>query len=47
VALESCASEDQELRDAGPLRRAACVLVGPGAAAVPALPGAEEARSTP
>ncbi|MFJ3529927.1 ABC transporter ATP-binding protein [Streptomyces sp. NPDC090132] len=49
VALDSCATQDQELRDAGPERRAACVLVGPqGAAApvLPSLPGAEEARST-
>ncbi|WP_328695444.1 ABC transporter ATP-binding protein [Streptomyces sp. NBC_00342] len=49
VALDSCATQDQELRDAGPGRRAACVLVGPqGAAApvLPGLPGAEEARST-
>lgn len=49
VALDSCATQDQELRDAGPERRAACVLVGPqGAAApgLPGLPGAEEARST-
>ncbi|MFC9626003.1 ABC transporter ATP-binding protein [Streptomyces sp. NPDC056930] len=46
VALDSCATQDQELRDAGPRRRAACVLVEPGAAAVPARPGAEEARST-
>ncbi|MFF8618172.1 ABC transporter ATP-binding protein [Streptomyces sp. NPDC015350] len=45
VALDSCATEDQELRVAGPQRRAACVLVEPGAAA--ALPDAEEARSTP
>ncbi|MEV6425475.1 ABC transporter ATP-binding protein [Streptomyces sp. NPDC051662] len=28
VALDSCASDDQELRDAGPGRRAACVRVG-------------------
>ncbi|MEV8392468.1 MULTISPECIES: ABC transporter ATP-binding protein [unclassified Streptomyces] len=28
VALDSCATDDQELRDAGPGRRAACVLVG-------------------
>ncbi|MGW0665867.1 ABC transporter ATP-binding protein [Streptomyces sp. NPDC002746] len=49
VALDSCATQDQELRDAGPGRRAACVLVGPqGAAApvLPGLPGPEEARST-
>ncbi|MGW0780227.1 ABC transporter ATP-binding protein [Streptomyces sp. NPDC002913] len=30
AALDSCATEDQELRAAGPGRRAACVLVGPG-----------------
>lgn len=29
AALDSCAEEDQWLRDAGPGRRAACVLVGP------------------
>ncbi|MFJ9061377.1 MULTISPECIES: ABC transporter ATP-binding protein [unclassified Streptomyces] len=47
VALDSCATEDQELRAAGPSRRAACVLVEPGATA-PTGPsgGAEEARST-
>ncbi|MFB8029275.1 ABC transporter ATP-binding protein [Streptomyces sp. NPDC056465] len=47
VALDSCATEDQELRAAGPSRRAACVLVEPGAGA-PGGPagGAEEARST-
>ncbi|MEV4976461.1 ABC transporter ATP-binding protein [Streptomyces scopuliridis] len=28
VALDSCATDDQELRDAGPDRRAACVRVG-------------------
>ncbi|MFJ8594956.1 ABC transporter ATP-binding protein [Streptomyces sp. NPDC093598] len=32
VALESCAEEDPVLREAGPERRAACVLVGPPAA---------------
>ncbi|MFF7362541.1 oligopeptide/dipeptide ABC transporter ATP-binding protein [Streptomyces sp. NPDC008125] len=31
AALDSCAEEDQWLRDAGPGRRAACVLVGPAA----------------
>ncbi len=46
VALDSCATQDQELRDAGPGRRAACVLVGPQGVAAPVLPGAEEARST-
>lgn len=46
VALDSCTTQDQELRDAGPGRQAACVLVGPEGAAAPALPGAEEARST-
>ncbi|OKJ77461.1 ABC transporter ATP-binding protein [Streptomyces sp. CB02460] len=45
LALDSCATQDQELRDAGPGRQAACVLVGPEGAA-PVLPGAEEARST-
>ncbi|MFI8816189.1 MULTISPECIES: ABC transporter ATP-binding protein [unclassified Streptomyces] len=55
VALESCATADQELRDAGDGRRAACVLVEPGAVVVPlglagtesaapaGLPGAESA----
>ncbi|THA30494.1 ABC transporter ATP-binding protein [Streptomyces sp. A1277] len=46
LALDSCATQDQELRDAGPGRQAACVLVGPEGAAAPVLPGAEEARST-
>lgn len=46
VALDSCTTQDQELRDAGTARRAACVLVEPGAVGVPLLPGAEEARST-
>jgi peptide/nickel transport system ATP-binding protein len=33
VALDGCATEDQRLRDAGPVRRAACVHVGaPGSA---------------
>ncbi|MEV5605183.1 ABC transporter ATP-binding protein [Streptomyces sp. NPDC052299] len=45
LALDSCATQDQALRDAGPGRQAACVLVGPEGAA-PVLPGAEEARST-
>ncbi|MGZ2357296.1 ABC transporter ATP-binding protein [Streptomyces sp. 372A] len=46
LALDSCATQDQELREAGPGRQAACVLVGPEGAAAPVLPGAEEARST-
>ncbi|NEC63292.1 ABC transporter ATP-binding protein [Streptomyces sp. SID9727] len=46
LALDSCATQDQVLRDAGPGRQAACVLVGPEGAAAPVLPGAEEARST-
>ncbi|WNI22118.1 ABC transporter ATP-binding protein [Streptomyces sp. ITFR-16] len=46
LSLDSCATQDQELRDAGPGRQAACVLVGPDGAAAPVLPGAEEARST-
>ncbi|MFE0246770.1 ABC transporter ATP-binding protein [[Kitasatospora] papulosa] len=47
AALDSCATEDQVLRPAGPSRRAACVLVEPEAAAAPVPPdGAEEARST-
>ncbi|MYQ80527.1 MULTISPECIES: ABC transporter ATP-binding protein [unclassified Streptomyces] len=45
LALDSCATQDQELRDAGAGRQAACVLVGTEGAA-PVLPGAEEARST-
>ncbi|WP_203600408.1 ABC transporter ATP-binding protein [Streptomyces sp. SID10853] len=55
VALDECATSEQELRDAGPGRQAACLLVEPGAGAVAAPsagagpaaePGAEEARST-
>ncbi|MFE4217510.1 ABC transporter ATP-binding protein [Streptomyces sp. NPDC056844] len=47
AALESCATEDQELRPAGPSRRAACVLVEPEATASPGPHGGtEEARST-
>ncbi|MGJ5697684.1 ATP-binding cassette domain-containing protein [Streptomyces sp. SID7815] len=47
AALDSCATEDQVLRPAGPSRRAACVLVEPEATAAPVPPdGAEEARST-
>ncbi|MET9595946.1 ABC transporter ATP-binding protein [Streptomyces sp. NPDC006516] len=47
AALDICATEDQELRVSGPSRRAACVLVAPGAAAAPGLSGgADEARST-
>ncbi|MER5688758.1 ABC transporter ATP-binding protein [Streptomyces sp. NPDC002205] len=46
VALDSCTTQDQELRDAGAARRAACVLVEPGAADAPLRHGAEEARST-
>ncbi|MEV8454241.1 ABC transporter ATP-binding protein [Streptomyces sp. NPDC052095] len=46
AAVESCASEDQELRTVGAGRRVACALVEPGAAVETALPGAEEARST-
>ncbi|MFB7917801.1 ABC transporter ATP-binding protein [Streptomyces sp. NPDC056061] len=45
-ALDSCATRDQELREAGPARRAACVLVEPPATAAD-RPDAEEARSTP
>ncbi len=59
VAPASCATEDQELREAGGERRAACVLVGtgetpdtpPGRAsapsASPATPGADDTRSAP
>ncbi|MFJ8747762.1 ABC transporter ATP-binding protein [Streptomyces sp. NPDC102441] len=48
AALESCATEDQDLRPAGPSRRAACVLVEPEATATPGPHGGtEEARSTP
>lgn len=47
AALDICATEDQELRVAGPSRRAACVLVEPGATAAPGLSGgADEVRST-
>ncbi|MFB4421579.1 ABC transporter ATP-binding protein [Streptomyces sp. QL37] len=47
AALDSCATEDQELRPAGPARRAACVLVEPEATATPGPQGGtEEARST-
>ncbi|MET8128752.1 ABC transporter ATP-binding protein [Streptomyces sp. NPDC005065] len=46
VALDSCTTQDQELRDAGAARRAACVLVEPGAADAPLRHDAEEARST-
>ncbi|WP_328536356.1 ABC transporter ATP-binding protein [Streptomyces sp. NBC_00344] len=46
VALDECATEDQALRDAGPERRAACVLVAPRAAGASGLQDAEEARST-
>ncbi|MER7744842.1 ABC transporter ATP-binding protein [Streptomyces bacillaris] len=38
VALDSCATEDQELREAGGERRAACVLVD--------APAADDSRST-
>ncbi|MYT34683.1 ATP-binding cassette domain-containing protein [Streptomyces sp. SID8356] len=38
VALDSCATEDQELREAGGERRAACVLVN--------APAADDSRST-
>ncbi|MFD8616248.1 ABC transporter ATP-binding protein [Streptomyces sp. NPDC059513] len=38
VALDSCATEDQELREAGGKRRAACVLVD--------VPAADDSRST-
>ncbi|MGY5035054.1 ABC transporter ATP-binding protein [Streptomyces sp. 900116325] len=46
VALDSCTTQDQELRDAGAARRAACVLMEPGAADASLRQGAEEARST-
>ncbi|GGY81805.1 ABC transporter ATP-binding protein [Streptomyces nitrosporeus] len=53
VALDSCAGQEQELRDAGPDRRAACVRVEPGPSAAPGLlrapdlrGGADTARST-
>ncbi|MFJ4839269.1 ABC transporter ATP-binding protein [Streptomyces sp. NPDC088746] len=47
AALDSCATEDQELRPAGPSRRAACVLVEPEATVTPGPHGGtEEARST-
>ncbi|WP_406429956.1 ABC transporter ATP-binding protein [Streptomyces sp. NBC_01589] len=46
VALDSCTTQDQELRDAGAARQAACVLVEPGAADASLRQDAEEARST-
>ncbi|MEU0135459.1 ABC transporter ATP-binding protein [Streptomyces sp. NPDC006296] len=47
AALDTCATEDQELRPAGPGRRAACVLVEPEATVASGpLDGTEEARST-
>lgn len=47
VALESCATADQELRVAGQDRRAACVLVEPGTVTTPGPPdGTDQARST-
>ncbi|MFB6708340.1 ABC transporter ATP-binding protein [Streptomyces sp. NPDC056333] len=46
VALDSCTTQDQELRDAGAAQRAACVLVEPGTADASFQQGAEEARST-
>ncbi|CAM5682540.1 dipeptide/oligopeptide/nickel ABC transporter ATP-binding protein [Streptomyces badius] len=41
MALDICGTEDQELREAGAERRAACVLVDE-----PASPGADDMRST-
>ncbi|MGW5660239.1 ABC transporter ATP-binding protein [Streptomyces sp. NPDC003758] len=46
VALDGCATQDQELRDAGPGRRAACVHVPPHPAPGPTA-ATEDARSTP
>ncbi|WP_327113910.1 ABC transporter ATP-binding protein [Streptomyces sp. NBC_01341] len=47
AALDSCATQDQELRHAGPARRAACVLVEADVTPGPAPhAGTEEARST-
>lgn len=46
VALDGCAGQDQELRDAGPGRRAACVHVSPHPAPGPTA-ATEDARSTP
>jgi peptide/nickel transport system ATP-binding protein len=46
VALDSCTTQDQELRESDALRRAACVLVEPGAAGAAPRQDAEEARST-
>ncbi|POX53051.1 ABC transporter ATP-binding protein [Streptomyces sp. Ru72] len=46
VALDDCATRDQELREAGPGRRAACVHVSPRPASGPTT-AAEDARSTP
>ncbi|WP_406113457.1 ABC transporter ATP-binding protein [Streptomyces sp. NBC_01014] len=45
VAVDACATRDQALRDAGPGRQAACLLVEPGAG-TPSQHGTEEARST-
>jgi peptide/nickel transport system ATP-binding protein len=46
VALDVCATQDQELRDAGAARRAACVHVGAAATTDDGAGGAVEARST-
>ncbi|UXY21727.1 ABC transporter ATP-binding protein [Streptomyces cynarae] len=46
VVLDGCATQDQELRDAGPSRRAACVHVPPHPAPGPTA-ATEDARSTP
>ncbi|MFF4209903.1 ABC transporter ATP-binding protein [Streptomyces sp. NPDC001796] len=46
VALDGCATQDQDLRDAGPGRRAACVHVPPGPAPGPTA-ATEDARSSP
>jgi peptide/nickel transport system ATP-binding protein len=46
AALDSCTTQDQELRAVDALRRAACVLVEPGAAGAAPLQGAEQTRST-
>jgi len=47
VALDNCAVEDQVLREAGPRRRAACVLVDADGTATSAAPAASGADAAP
>ncbi|RSR98359.1 ABC transporter ATP-binding protein [Streptomyces sp. WAC00469] len=47
VALDDCAVEDQVLREAGPRRRAACVLVDADGTATSAAPAASGADAAP